>query len=68
MSHAFVLAKTSHMQIKKLVKENEVKKLDWDHLVETILESRPRTQVIELILVSYVLCFDLGCTRRMTCP
>ena len=34
------------MQIKKLVKENDVKKLDWDHLMETILESRPRSQVL----------------------
>ncbi|MCO5551622.1 hypothetical protein L7F22_005127 [Adiantum nelumboides] len=43
----FLITEKASPEIKKLVKENEVKKLDWDHLVETILESRPRTQVQE---------------------
>ncbi|MCO5586776.1 hypothetical protein L7F22_040718 [Adiantum nelumboides] len=43
----FLITEKTSPEIKKLVKENEVKKLDWDHLVESILESRPRTEVQE---------------------
>ncbi|KAH7288034.1 hypothetical protein KP509_31G008600 [Ceratopteris richardii] len=40
----YLITEKASPEIKKLVKENEVRKLDWDHLVETLLESRPRSQ------------------------
>lgn len=39
-----VITEKASAEVKKLVKENEVKKVDWDYMVETILESHPRQQ------------------------